>query len=99
IGGGVALNLIARNQLSDLETERDSGQLEAGDSRVTRGRIFTVGSYAAFGAGALFGLLSIYYFVRNTTPDSDGDVLETREWSAGAAPTPGGAAVGIQGTF
>jgi hypothetical protein len=41
----------------------------------------TVGADAAFGLGALLGILSIYYFLRDPLPDSEATVLEPRDWA------------------
>jgi hypothetical protein len=81
IGGGVALALLANDLETDLRAARNAGTLASDDSRLLRGRLYRIGADAAFGLGALLGLLSIYYFVRDPLPDSEANVFEPRDWT------------------
>ncbi|MEO0323489.1 MAG: PEGA domain-containing protein, partial [Myxococcota bacterium] len=81
VGAGVALALRASSLESDLEGDLDAGRLASGDDRFQRTRFFNYGADAGFGLGALFGLLSIYYFVRDPLPPTTGRVLEPRDWT------------------
>ena len=97
LGGGTALYLISRNNADELAADP---LLVADDDRIFRGRVLTIGSYAAFGAGALFGVLAIYYFLRDDLPDSEGDVFNPRDWTVSASGMPGeGGRLMLQGSF
>ena len=66
---------------TDLANDRDAGRLADDDPRILRGKIFNGAANAAFGVAGLLGLLSLYYFVRDPLPDSEGTVLEPRDWT------------------
>jgi hypothetical protein len=51
------------------------------DPRCVRAQIYTIAANGAFGLGALMGFLSIYYFLRDGLPDSEGTTLEPRDWT------------------
>ncbi len=99
IGGGTALYLLSQNNLDELRADARAGTLVADDERFLRGRIYTAGSYAAFGLGALLGVLSIYYFARDGQPDSEGDVLEPRDWTITPTATRDHAGLLLEGSF
>jgi len=80
-GGGAALAVLADRTRSDLDRDRRAGILSDGDSRITRGKILSIAADAAFGFAGLLGILSIYYFVRDPLPDSEGTTLEPRDWT------------------
>ena len=81
IGGGVALGLLGQGVRRDLANDRDAGTLASDDDRFLRGRIYTIAANGAFGLGALLGILSLYYFLRDPLPDSEGTTLEPRDWT------------------
>jgi hypothetical protein len=81
VGGGVALVVRSDGLRDELEAERRSGRLASNDPRLTEGFWMTIGADAAFGLGALLGVLSIYYFLRDPLPDSEATVLEPRDWA------------------
>ncbi|HJL27584.1 MAG TPA: PEGA domain-containing protein, partial [Polyangiaceae bacterium LLY-WYZ-15_(1-7)] len=81
LGGGIALGLLGDGLETDLANDRDAGRLADDDPRILRGKIFNGAANAAFGVAGLLGLLSLYYFVRDPLPDSEGTVLEPRDWT------------------
>ena len=81
VAGGVVTRVMAGNELSALEADRNAGILASEDSRRDFGFGLSIGSLAAFGIGGILGLLSIYYFVRDPLPDSEGNILEPRDWT------------------
>lgn len=81
IGGGVALGLLANDREDALRADLGEGLLADDDGRLTEGWIFSIGANVAFGVGAILGILSIYYFVKDDLPDSEGVVLEPRDWA------------------
>jgi hypothetical protein len=80
-GGGLALAILADHLEDDLRADRALGVLSSDDPRITRGRWYTIAADGAFGLAALTGLLSLYYFLRDPLPDSEGRVLEPRDWA------------------
>ena len=99
IAGGTVLFLLSQDNLAELQAARDAGTLATDDERIFNGRVLTIGSYAAFGAGALLGVLSIYYFLRDGLPDSGGNVLEPRDWALSPTLSPNRAGLTLEGTF
>jgi hypothetical protein len=45
----------------------------------------------AFGLAAVLGLFSVYYFLRDPLPDSEGRVLQPRDWAFSPSVGPDGA--------
>jgi len=81
IGGGIAMGLLANDREDELEGVLDEGLLANDDGRIEEGRFLSIGANAAFGIGAILGVLSIYYFVKDDLPDSEGVQLEPRDWA------------------
>ncbi len=81
LAGGTALAVLSNQLDDDLRNDRNAGTLASDDGRFTTGKTYAFGADAAFGAGAIMGLLSLYYFVRDPLPDSEATVLEARDWA------------------
>lgn len=81
VGGGTALLFLGRGLETDLRADSLAGTLSSDDSRIQRSRFFTLGSYGAYGVGALMGVLSFVYFLRDGLPDSSGRVRMPRDWA------------------
>ncbi|MEM1418632.1 MAG: PEGA domain-containing protein, partial [Myxococcota bacterium] len=80
-GAGIALGILGSNLEDELDADLQAGRLASGDDRFMRARIFNWAADGAFGVAAVFGLLSLYYFVRDPLPPSSGRVLEPRDWA------------------
>jgi hypothetical protein len=80
-GAGVGLTLVSRDLRDDVQADLDAGLLTSDDPRIQQGRVLTIGADVAYGASGLIGLLSIYYFVHDPLPDSEGTILEPRDWT------------------
>ena len=65
---------------SELEDLRAAGALASDDPRIGRGRWYAIGANGGFGLGGLFGAMSLYSFVRDPLPDSEGFILDIRDW-------------------
>ncbi len=100
-GGGAVLGVMSRNLEDDLARDRAAGILASDDERIRRGRWFAIGADASFGLGGFLGLLSIFYFVRDPLPDSEGRVLEPRDWAFVPVldPFAGTAGLDVRGRF
>lgn len=81
LGGGVGMAIYSDNLRTGLEADQLAGRLTSNDSRLSTGFWLTIGADVAFGLGSVLGLLSIYYFLRDPSPDSEATVLEPRDWA------------------
>lgn len=62
---------VESNRLeSELTAERARGTLTNSDARIDQGFWYSVGANGGFALGGVFGVLSIYNFVRDPNPDS-----------------------------
>jgi len=80
--GGIALHLD-----KELEAERNGGRLADDDPRIARGFGFALGADIAFGLGLVVTGMTVYYFVRDPLPPSEGKVYDPVDM--GAAPAAG----------
>jgi hypothetical protein len=67
--------------LDDLDKDRAQGTLKSDDSRRKKGQFLYIGSDVGYVITAGMAALSTWYFVRDTLPDSEGRVLEPRDWA------------------
>jgi tetratricopeptide (TPR) repeat protein len=59
------------NKIYDqLKADGQSGRLEAGDSRVNKGRWFAIGADGGFAVGGVLGVLATYNFIKDPLPES-----------------------------
>jgi len=59
------------NKLYDqLKADGQTGRLEEGDSRVTKGRWFAIGADGGFVIGGVLGILATYNFIKDPLPES-----------------------------
>jgi len=98
-GAGLYLGMRGTDLRDQLSAERDAGTLGSDDPRILRGRLFYYGADVAYGLGALLGVFSIYYFLRDPLPDSDGRVLEPRDWALSPSFDRDGAGATLTGRF
>ena len=98
-GAGLYLGMRGTDLRDQLSAERDAGTLASDDPRILRGRLFYYGADVAYGLGALLGVFSIYYFLRDPLPDSDGRVLEPRDWALSPSFDRDGAGATLTGRF
>lgn len=74
-GGGVA-GFMALDLHNDLDSARNKGRLANDDPRILHGFLWAMGADLAFGVGAIVGSLSIYYFLRDPLPPSEGRLFD-----------------------
>jgi len=71
----------AAEREDELRAEQQAGTLSADDPRIDRGRMLAIGADISFGLSALFAGLTTYFFLHDAGPDSEGTVLEPRDWA------------------
>ncbi len=101
LGGGVGAGIYADGLRTDLDAERRAGRLASNDPRLAQGYWLSIGADVAFGLGGVLGLLSLYLFLRDGTPDSEATVLEPRDWTFAPLlePRTGTAGATVRGSF
>lgn len=94
LGGGTTLAVMSGHRYDSLHNLSVDGRLASDDRRLFKGKMITIGADVGFGLGGLLALVSIYYFVRDPLPPSEGTVLKPRDWSV--TPAVGPTAAGAQ---
>ncbi len=91
IVGGSIVGAKALELDRELEKERNEGRLASDDKRITKGFFLSLGADLSFGVAAVLSGLSIYYFVRDPLPPSEGKLLSPVDFEEnpdGEFPTP-----------
>ncbi|HEY8943260.1 MAG TPA: PEGA domain-containing protein [Polyangiaceae bacterium] len=70
LGTGIYLGLESDRLHDELEQDRRAGVLEQGDSRISKGRWFSIGANAGFAIGGALGLLATFDFIKDPLPES-----------------------------
>jgi hypothetical protein len=99
LGAATTLAVMTQGRLSDLQAEADQGRLASDDRRLFRGKMMAIGADVGFGVGGLLALVALYLFLSDSGPDSEGDVLEPRNWDIQADLGPGGGGARFQWSF
>ena len=101
LGGGIATAVIGNDMMGDLQAARDAGTLTSDDPRIDQGLFLWIGADAGFGLALILGALSLYYFLYDPLPPSEGTVLEARDWALAPMVDPqrGIAGMTVGGTF
>ena len=99
VGGGAVMGILANGIETDLANERDAGRLASDDPRLLEGQLLAIGADVAFGFAVLLGGLSVYYFLRDPLPDSEGTTLEPRDWAFAPYLGPDGGGAGMRWSF
>jgi tetratricopeptide (TPR) repeat protein len=80
-GGGIT-GYMAHKRDSELESLRNQGRLSDDDPRILEGFLLALGADLAFGVGAVVGGLSLYYFLRDPLPPSEGKLFDPVDFEA-----------------
>ncbi|MCS6798096.1 MAG: PEGA domain-containing protein [Myxococcota bacterium] len=99
VAGGAIAGVMANERTDALVRLRDAGRLATNDPRLSEGQILAIGADIGFGLGAVLGILSVYYFLRDPLPDSEATVLEPRDWALVPGIGPSVAGGVLQGRF
>lgn len=73
---GGAFGGIALNRRNSLEADRRAGRLASDDPRVLNGLLWAVGADISFAVGTIVAGMSLYYFLRDPLPPSEGKLRE-----------------------
>ncbi len=71
-GAGGAFGGLALNRKNSLASDRESGRLAADDPRIMEGFLWGIGADMSFAVGAIVAGMSLYYFLRDPLPPSEG---------------------------
>lgn len=71
-GAGGAFGGIALNRKNSLEADRQAGRLAQDDPRIMEGFLWGIGADMSFAVGAIVAGMSLYYFLRDPLPPSEG---------------------------
>ncbi len=91
LGGSIAVAVIGKGLQDDMKSDRSDGTLRSDDDRADRGRFMWIGADVGFGVAAGLAGLATWYFLRDPLPDSEGRVLEPRDWALDVSPNRVGA--------
>jgi hypothetical protein len=91
LGASIAVAVVGKGLQDDLKADRKAGTLRSDDDRADRGRFMWIGADAGFGVAAGLAGLATFYFLRDPLPDSEGRVLEPRDWALDVSPNRVGA--------
>lgn len=72
LGAGVFFGLESNKLYDQVAADRRAGVLDENDSRITRGRIYSIGADCGFVAGGALAALATYSFLRDPMPESTG---------------------------
>ncbi|MCA9602744.1 MAG: PEGA domain-containing protein, partial [Myxococcales bacterium] len=105
LAGGIVLGILSESEKNNIESDAKAGTLASTNGSLggitdgSSGAIYALGADVAFGAAVILGGLSIYYFVRDNLPDSEGVVQDARDWAFSPYITPNGGGAGFSGSF
>jgi hypothetical protein len=91
LGGAIATGLVGKNMQDGLDSDLKRQTLREDDSRIQTGKILYIASDVGYGLTVALAALATYYFLRDPLPDSEGRVLEPRDWTFNPTLSPTGA--------
>lgn len=81
LGGGIVLSMMGDEMFQGAKNDLSLNRLNTQDPRLETGLYLWIGADAAYGVSALLFGLSIYYFLVDNLPPSEGRILESRDWT------------------
>jgi uncharacterized FlaG/YvyC family protein len=81
LGAAIATGVVGHRLEKDLESDQRAGILSDDDPRLLRGKLLYISSNVGYGLSAAMAGLATYYFLRDPLPDSEGRVLQPRDWA------------------
>ena len=89
LGGAIATGILGKDLLDDLE--RTSRPARSGATSASTRQFLYIGSDVGYGIALFWPVSSTCYFLRDPLPDSEGRVLEPRDWALNPYIGPSGA--------
>jgi hypothetical protein len=99
LGGAIATGVAGQNLQEELDADREAGRLLDDDERIQRGKLLYIVSDVCYGLTVALAGLATYYFLRDPLPDSEGRVLEPRDWTLNPYVSPSGAGGNLHVSF
>jgi hypothetical protein len=99
LGGAIATGVLGHKLEEELNKDQRAGILADNDARLVRGKALYISSNVGYGVAAAFAGLAAYYFVRDPLPDSEGRVLEARDWAFSPVLAPDRAGFDLRSSF
>jgi hypothetical protein len=81
LGAAIATGVVGKGLYNDLDSGISAGTLQSNDSRRKKGEYFYIASDVGYVIAGGMAALSTWYFVRDPLPDSEGRVLQPRDWA------------------
>ena len=81
LGAAIATGVVGKGLHDDLDKDVSAGTLQSNDSRRKKGEYFYIASDVGYVIAGGMAALSTWYFVRDPLPDSEGRVLQPRDWA------------------
>jgi hypothetical protein len=91
LGGAIATGILGKDMQTNLDADLKNQSLRDDDSRIQTGKILYIASDVGYGLSVALAALATYYFLRDPLPDSEGRVLEPRDWTLNPTLSPTGA--------
>ena len=79
VAGGV-FGFLALDNKKGLDSDRKAGRLASDDERIIKGFLWGVGADVSFGVGTIIACMSVYYFLRDPLPPSEGKVQKPADY-------------------
>jgi hypothetical protein len=99
LGASIATGMLGKNMKDDLERDVKNQSLRDDDKRIQTGKFLYIASDVGYGLTVALAALATYYFLRDPLPDSEGRVLEPRDWSLNPTLSPTGAGGNLHVSF
>jgi hypothetical protein len=81
LSAAITTGVIGHRLEDQLAKDQRAGILANDDPRLLRGKLLYISSDIGYGLAGAFAALATWYFLRDPLPDSEGRVLEPRDWA------------------
>jgi hypothetical protein len=81
LASGITTGVLGKHLEDNLARERDAGTLRSDDQRIQRGKRLYIAADVSYALSLALAGLATYYFLRDSLPNSEGRVLQPRDWT------------------
>jgi hypothetical protein len=99
LAAGITTSVVGSHIEDSMKKASSHGTLTNHDDRATRGKIMYIAADCSYALSIAMAGLATYYFLRDPLPDSEGKVLEPRDWTFAPYLTPQQAGANMQARF